>query len=131
MNLIPRKYYLDDIFDNFLSVPEESNMKCDIYEKDGVYHIEMDIPGFDKKDISIETKDGYLIVTAEKNDENDEEDKEKKYICHERTYGKYQRSFYIGEVDTNRVEAEFNNGMLKITVPKQDKTVNKKMIEIK
>ena len=40
-------------------------------------------------------------------------------------------SFYIGEVDTNRVEAEFNNGMLKITVPKQDKTVNKKMIEIK
>ena len=130
MRLLPRSYYLDDLFDNFLS-SEDNKMKCDIYEKDGVYHIEMDIPGFDKKDISIETKDGYLIVTAEKNDENDEEDKEKKYICHERTYGKYQRSFYIGEVDTNRVEAEFNNGMLKITVPKQDKTVNKKMIEIK
>ena len=51
MNLIPRKFYLDDVFDDFEST---NNMKCDIYEKDGDYHIEMDIPGFDKKDINIE-----------------------------------------------------------------------------
>ena len=71
MNLIPRKYYLDDIFDNFLSVPEESNMKCDIYEKDGIYHIEMDIPGFDKKDIKVECDKGYTkikIIFAVKED---------------------------------------------------------------
>ena len=142
MDLMPRNFSLDDIFDNFLTDKSYSNMKCDIYEKGGDYHIEMDIPGFDKKDISIETKDGYLIisietkdgyliVTAEKNNENDEEDKDKKYICHERTYGKYQRSFYIGEIDTDKIEAEFTNGMLKVTVPKKEKTVNKKMIEIK
>ena len=54
MDLIPRKFYLDDIFDDFISSKKEQNMKCDIYEKDGNYHIEMDIPGFDKKDIQIE-----------------------------------------------------------------------------
>ena len=56
MDLMPRNFSFDDIFDNFLTDKSYSNMKCDIYEKGGDYHIEMDIPGFDKKDISIETK---------------------------------------------------------------------------
>ena len=46
MNIIPKSFYLDDIFDNFDST-RNNNMKCDIYEKDGDYHIEIDIPGFD------------------------------------------------------------------------------------
>ncbi len=62
-------------FDNFLSDPEESNMKCDIYEKDGDYHIEMDVPGFKKEDIKIECDKGYLTITAEKHSEDKEEDK--------------------------------------------------------
>ena len=53
MDLIPRKFYLDDLFDNFITSRDNNNMKCDIYEKGGNYHIEMDIPGFDKNDISI------------------------------------------------------------------------------
>lgn len=128
MNLIPRKYYLDDIFDNFLTVPEESKLKCDIYEKDGDYHIEMDIPGFDKKDINIECDKGYLTVTAVKNEEDNDENKN--YIRRERSYGKYQRSFYIGEVDSENVKAEFKHGMLKIVVPKQKEVETKKRIEI-
>ena len=66
MSLVPKKYYLNDFFDNFLSVPEESNLKCDIYEEDNNYHIEMDVVGFDKKDITIESDKGYLTITAEK-----------------------------------------------------------------
>ena len=64
MDLIPRKLYLDDLFDNFMLTRESDSMKCDIYEKGGKYHIEMDVPGFDKKDISLEVKNGYLNVTA-------------------------------------------------------------------
>lgn len=131
MDLIPRKFYFDDLFDSVLLNKTTPSMKCDIYEKGGDYHIEMDIPGFDKNDISIETKDNYLIITAEKKEENKEENEEKRYICHERSYGKYQRSFYIGDVDTDAINAEFKNGMLKIIVPKKEKTSNKKMIEIK
>lgn len=129
MNLIPRKYYLDDIFDNFLTVPEESHMKCDIYEKDGNYHIEMDVPGFDKKDIQVECNKGYLTITAEKNNEQTEE--EKKYIRRERIYGKYKREFYLGDVDTENINAEFKDGILKIVVPKREETASKTSIEIK
>jgi len=128
MNLIPRKFYLDDIFDDFVS-SKNDNMKCDIYELDGDYHVEMDIPGFEKNDISIETKDGYLIVSAVKETNNDESDKN--YIRRERSYGKYERSFYLGELDNEKIEAEFKNGMLKITVPKKEEINNKKVIEIK
>ena len=131
MNLIPRKYYLDDIFDNFLTVPEESKLKCDIYEKDGDYHIEMDVPGFDKKDINVECDKGYLTITAEKNNEETEESKNKNYIRRERTYGKYQREFYLGDVEADKVDAEFKNGILHITVPKKEEIVTKKQIEIK
>lgn len=131
MSLIPRKFYLDDIFDDFISSKKEQNMKCDIYEKDGNYHIEMDVPGFKKEDISIEASDGYLTIKAEKNSENNEEDEDKNYIRRERSYGAYERSFYLGDLDQDKVEAEFKDGILKISVPKKEEVNNKKMIEIK
>ena len=129
MDLIPRKFYLDDLFDNFITSRDNNNMKCDIYEKGGNYHIEMDIPGFDKNDISIEVKDGYLTISAEKNEEDNKE--EKNYIRKERRYAKYERSFYLGDLDSENIEAEFNNGILKVTVPKKEAVENKKVIEIK
>ena len=130
MNLIPRKYYLDDIFDNFLSVPTENNMKCDIYEKDGKYHIEMDVPGFQKNDIQIECSKGYLTITAEKHEETNKNDSDKRYVRRERTYGKYQREFYLGDIETDKISAEFNNGTLHICVPKKEDIEMKKTIEI-
>lgn len=133
MSMIPRKYYLDDIFDNFLTAPEESKLKCDIYEKDGDYHIEMDVPGFDKKDISIECDKGYLTITAEKTVNNDEDDSNnsKKYIRRERSYGKYQREFYLGDIEADKIDANFKDGVLNITVPKKEEIVTKRQIEIK
>ena len=131
MDLIPRKFYLDDIFDDFISSRKDQYMKCDIYEKDGNYHIEMDVPGFKKEDISIKASDGYLTIKAEKNSENNEEDEDKNYIRRERSYGAYERSFYLGDLDQDKVEAEFKEGILKISVPKKEEVNNKKMIEIK
>ena len=131
MDLMPRKFYLDDIFDDFISSRKEQNMKCDIYEKGGDYHIEMDIPGFNKDEISVETKDGYLIIKAEKKNEVNEEDKDKNYIRRERTYGKYERSFYLGDLDEDKIDASFENGMLKLVVPKKEEVETKKVIEIK
>ncbi len=129
MDLIPRKFYLDDIFDDLMATGNRKEMKCDIYEKNGNYHIEMDVPGFDKNDISLEVKNGYLTITAEKSSENNDE--EVNYIKRERTYGKYERSFYLGDLDADKVEAEFNNGTLKVVIPKKEETVDKKVIEIK
>lgn len=129
MNLISRNFYLDDIFEDFISLFKETQMKCDIYEKDGDYHIEIDIPGFEKKDINLEVKDGYLIISAEKQDKVKDEGKD--YIRRERKYGKYQRSFYIGDVESEKIEAEFKDGLLKILVPKIEEVIDKKVIEIK
>ena len=129
MDLFPRKFYLDDIFDDFMPTQRENHhMKCDIYEKDGLYTIEMDIPGYDKKDIAIENKDNYLTITAEKKDENNIE--EKNYIRRERVYGKYQRSFYVGDLDVDKIKANFSDGILKVTIPKKEEIENKKIIEI-
>lgn len=131
MNLIPRKYYLNDIFDSFLSVPEESNLKCDIYEKDNNYYIEMDIVGFSKDNISIECDKGYLTITAEKSIEDNDEDDNKNYIRRERSYGKYKREFYLGDINTDEINASFNDGILNIIIPKKEKISTKKQIEIK
>lgn len=128
MEIIPRKFYLDDIFDNFMTT-NRNEMRCDIYEKEDNYHIEMDVPGYNKNDITIEVKDGYLTITAEKN--NEENTEEKNYIKRERVYGKYQRSFYLGDLDSENINAEFVDGTLKIVVPKKEIVENKKVIEIK
>ena len=130
MSLVPRNYFTD-IFDDFMPSRKEEHMKCDIYEKDGNYHIEMDVPGFDKKEIKVEAKNDYLTITAEKSNEKNDEDKEKNYIHRERSYGKYQRSFYLQDLDSDKVSAEFNNGVLKIVVPKKEENDTKKYIEIK
>ena len=134
--LMPNKLYLDDVFDDFMfpTVKDEfGKMKCDIYEKDGAYHLEMDVPGFDKKDVQIEIDDNdYLTITAEKSSENNEEDDDKNYIRKERNYGKYQRSFYVGGIDKDNIQANFENGILKISMPKkEEEKSSKKTIEIK
>lgn len=129
MDLIPRGFY-DDFFDDFmLDKPRKHDLglKCDIYEKDNKYFIDMDVPGMDKKDIDISLKDGYLTVKAQKSNKNDHEDK--KFIRRERFYMSQERSFYLGSVNENEIDARINNGVLKLVVPKKDD--NKKSIEIK
>ena len=68
MNLIPRNFLFDDdLEDFFVTKPSKrGEMKCDIYEKDNKYYIELDAPGFDKKDINIEVK--YSIKNPQTGD---------------------------------------------------------------
>ena len=130
MNLIPKSFFFDDDFENFyLTSKGRNDMKCDIYEKNNIYHIEMDIPGYAKEDINIEIKDGYLIVQASKSDKIDEENKN--YIRRERSYGEYSRTFNLEDADEENIDAKFEEGTLIITIPKKDESLTKKTIEIK
>lgn len=130
MNLIPRKYYLgDDFFDDFFSPTLKDEMKCDVYEKDGNYHIELETPGYDKDDITIECDNGYLTITATKVSSN--EDETRNYIRRERRTGSFSRSFYVGDIDPEAVEAEFKKGILQVVVPKIEEKPTKKQITIK
>lgn len=130
MNLVPRKYFLDDdLFNDFFEPTLRDQMKCDIYEKEGKYHIILDVPGYDKDDIKLECDNGYLTISAETSSEENEENKN--YIRRERRYGSFTRSFYVGDIETDKIEAEFKKGTLKIIVPKIDEKPTKKQIEIK
>ena len=126
--MLPRKFYLDSIFDNFMDDKTTDQMKCDIYEKDEAYHIVADIPGIDKKDISVECSDGYLTITAVK--EEEEENLDKKFIRKERFYGKMTRKFYVGDVEQDEIRAEFKDGILTVDIPKVNKEKHKKIIDI-
>ena len=125
--MLPRKFYIDDVFDSLLD-NEKSVMKCDISENESSYVVEMDLPGYKKEDIKIECNKGNLIISCEK--KSDEKDETKKYIRRERSYGKCSRSFYLGDIDQDGIDANFVNGTLTITIPKIDEEKNKKYINI-
>lgn len=111
----------DPFFSDFFKKEETALMKTDIKEQDGTYLLDMDLPGYGKEDISAELKDGYLTVTAQKNQENDEKDEEGNYLRRERYYGSCKRSFYVGEnIKQEDIKASFKDGVLQLQVPKAE-----------
>ena len=133
MMLVPNRDFdlFDDIFgDSFFRKSESKMMKTDIREDKDNYVIDIDLPGFDKKNIKIDITDGYLTINAKVNNE-DNDSKKGKYIRKERYYGEYSRSFALGDVDIDNIDAKFENGILNITVPKKEIQENKKYIEVK
>lgn len=124
MMMIPRRKdefgLFKDFFDgdDFFSRRESSIMKTDIKEETDKYIIEMDLPGYEKENINISLKEGYLEIIAEV---NKEENSEGKFVHKERYYGRCARSFYVGEQMTEEdIKAEFKNGILKINIPKKE-----------
>lgn len=97
-------------------------MKTDVRENQDSFDIDIDLPGYKKDDVKAELKDGYMTITAEKNDSNEEKDNKGNYIRRERFYGTCSRSFYVGEdVTEEDIKAKFEDGILKINVPKKEK----------
>jgi HSP20 family molecular chaperone IbpA len=83
------------------------------------YELEIELPGYKKEDVQAELKDGKLIITATNNAENEE--KEGKFIRRERFWGTCNRSFYVGEeVKQQDIKAKFEDGILKLFVPKKE-----------
>ena len=94
--------------------------KMDIMDKGDVYVLEAELPGFDKKDIGIEIEGDYLTIHAERSSEKEEKDENGKYIHCERSYGSCSRSLHIGNVKEEEIRASYENGVLKLTLPKKD-----------
>jgi HSP20 family protein len=118
--------YRNNIFDDLFNAPfftrnEANMMKTDIKEHDGGYELTVDLPGVKKEDIKAELNDGYLTISAENNTNKDEKDENGKYICRERYSGSYSRSFYVGDAITEEdIKAKFENGTLKLDIPKKE-----------
>lgn len=110
-------HFFDDTWEPFQESPSENPMKTDIQVKDGLYLLKMDMPGFDKNDIKVELNNGYLTVSAQKNDENEKKD-ESGYVMRERYSGSCSRSFYVGsDVTEDDIKAAFKDGTLCMSLP--------------
>ena len=108
-------------------------MKTDIKESDTAYEMDIDLPGFKKEDVSAKLENGYLTITAAKGLDKDEKNDKGVYIRRERYSGQCARTFYVGEAVTQEdIKAKFEDGILKVTIPKVEpkKEKNKKYIAI-
>ena len=102
------------------------NPVVDIYDNDDAIVIKAELPGIDKKDISIDLKDGVLTLEGERSYDN--EVKEENYHRKERAYGKFHRSFRLPEnVDVDNIKADYKDGILKIDIPKPEEVKPKKV----
>ena len=128
----------ENLFDDFFSDPFEmmampqgrsplygkhakNMMKTDIRETENNYELDIDLPGFKKDEVHLELKDGYLSVEANKALDKDEKDDKGRYIRQERWSGSCSRSFFVGEnVKPEDVSAKFEDGILKIALPKEE-----------
>ncbi len=134
----------ENLFDDWMDFPFERDffggknplygkhaknmMKTDVKETDSGYEVDIDLPGFKKDEINAKLENGYLTISASKGLDKDEKDKEGKYIRRERYAGAMSRSFYVGEqVHQEDIRAKFEDGILRLSVPKEDaKEVEKK-----
>lgn len=128
----------ENLFDDFFADPFEMDMmphsrnplygkharnmmKTDVRETENNYELDIDLPGFKKDEVDLELKDGYLTISADKSLDKDEKDNEGRYIRQERWSGSCSRSFYVGEnVTPADVKAKFEDGILRIALPKQE-----------
>lgn len=93
----------------------------DVSENENEYVIDADIPGVSKDDITLEILDNVVTIKGERKSEKKEEDKKKGYHRVERSYGSFQRSVQIpGGFKSDAVEAKFDNGVLRVTLPKPE-----------
>ena len=93
-------------------------MKTDVREKDDGYEVDIDLPGFKKEDVHVDLNNGYLTIQAAKGLDKDQQDKDGRYIRRERYAGSMSRSFYVGDVKPKDVTAKFEDGILRLQLPK-------------
>lgn len=127
----------EDLFDDLMDFPFEREffgnknplygkhaknlMKTDIRESEAGYEVDIDLPGFKKDEINAQLENGYLTISAAKGLDKDEKDENGKYIRRERYAGSMSRSFYVGdEVTQDEIHAKYEDGILRLTVPKKD-----------
>jgi HSP20 family protein len=103
--------------------------KVDIIENQDSYEVHFAVPGLSKEDFNIELKDNLLTVSGER--KFSDEKKDKNYHSIETQYGSFSRSFSLPEnTDTGKINAKYNNGILELTIPKDEKKALKQTIKV-
>ena len=118
-----------DTFDNFARDFFRKNnadlpaFRTDIRDTGDSYLLEAELPGFNKEDIQLSLDNGVLTITAHHQENLEEKNEKEHYLCRERHYGSYQRSFSISGIEESAITASYENGVLKLTLPKETPVV--------
>ena len=128
MSSILGENLFDEFFEDFARPAKRpvkyqvpSVMRTDVKESNTGYELHIDLPNYKKEDVKAELKNRNLTITATSNVENDKKDENGRFIRRERFYGNCSRSFYVGEhVEQTDIKAKFEDGILKIFVPKKE-----------
>lgn len=125
----PFNSLISDFFSDMVDVAD-IGFKTDIREDKDNYYIEAELPGLSKEDINLEIEENNLIISA--TNEDVREEKNDVYLRRERRTGKYQRAFAIDKVKEDDIKAEYNDGILTVTLPKETpgETGKRRVIDI-
>jgi len=112
--------------------PSSAVLKTDVRDLGNAYELIADLPGYKKEDIKIDLDNDCLTITATRHSEAEKKDEKNNYLRVERHYGSCSRSFDVTGIDTDKISAAYENGVLTLNLPKLDQKVEtSRSIEIK
>ena len=103
------------------SSPVVNSFRTDVIDNGDAYVLEAELPGFSKENISLDIENDCLTITAERR--SDDKEEKKNYVKRERVYGRFSRSFDVSGINVDAITASFQDGILKLNMPKKVETV--------
>lgn len=119
--------FFSDPFSGFFNRTELAQFRTDVTDEGDHYLLEADLPGFDKKDINLDIQGDTLTIHAERHSKVEEKDKKEKVVRVERSYGSYSRSFDITGINADKIKAKYDNGVLRLTLPKVEQAKGRRL----
>lgn len=125
MEDMARRFFGNDFF----SSPDLAAFKTDVTDEGDHYLLKADLPGFKKEDIHLNLDGDTLTINAERHSEHEQKDQRGKFVCCERSYGSFSRSFDMSSINVDAIETGFVNGVLELKLPKktEDKPVTRQI----
>ena len=120
MEEMERRFFNNDFFTG----RGLAEFKTDITDEGDYYELKADLPGFKKEDISLNLDGDTLTIQAQRHSEHEDQGKKGKYVCCERSYGSYSRSFDVSSVRTEGITAAYDSGVLTLKLPKKSVEVS-------
>jgi HSP20 family protein len=114
MDRVLENFFNDSVFPGYFS--RSGMMKVDIREEAGAYLLDAELPGVNKENVNIEIEDGRLTISV--NQDEQVEDKQENFIRHERRSSSLCRSFDLDNIDSEKISAKMENGVLSLRLPK-------------
>lgn len=96
--------------------------RTDIKDKGDHFELEADLPGVKKEDIAVDIDGDCLTISAQRDSQREEKNEQEQYVRRERSYGSYRRSFDISNVKSEEISGSYENGVLKLVLPKRSPT---------